>query len=42
MIYSKTVDEEVVQNQLDQWAAAGSIKILKPLAECEDMEPYIR
>lgn len=42
MAYSKTFDEEAVQSQLNQWADSGFIKIIKPLAECEDMEPCIR
>jgi hypothetical protein len=42
MIYSKSIDEQVVQNQLNQWAEKGHIQILKPLVDCEDMESCIK
>jgi hypothetical protein len=42
MAYSDTFDEEAVQSQLNQWADSGLIKIIKPLAECEDMEPCVK
>ncbi len=31
-----------IQFTLDKWQNKGLLKILKPLAECEDMEPCIR
>jgi hypothetical protein len=42
MNYSRTFDECSVQNQLQNWEEAGCIQIIKPLAECEDMEPCIK
>jgi len=42
MTYSKTSDEVAVQLQLNEWEKNGYIKIIKPLAECEDMEPCIK
>lgn len=42
MTYSKSSDESIVQSQLNRWAETGLIEIIKPLAQCEDMEPCIK
>lgn len=42
MVYARTLDGDAVQEQLKNWQEAGCIEIIKPLAECEDMEPCIR
>jgi hypothetical protein len=42
MVYARTVDEYAVQEQLKNWQEAGCIEIIKPLAECKDMEPCIK
>ena len=41
MTYSKASDQEA-QEILNEWAQAGYIEIIKPLSECEKMEPCIR
>lgn len=40
--YSRTEDENEIQNKLNEWEVAGYIKILKPIEECENLEPCIR
>ena len=39
--YSEATEVEA-QTVLDQWAAAGYLRIIRPLVECADMEPCIR
>lgn len=41
-IYSNFTAIDEIQRILDNWAHEGHIKILKPIDECEDMEPCIR
>lgn len=40
--YSGTDDLDKIQNKLSDWQHAGYLKILKPIRECENMEPCIR
>jgi len=42
MTYSKSTDVKKVQHQLEEWACAGHLVILKPLDACKDREPCIR
>ena len=42
MTYSMTSNEDEVQAQLNEWAEAGYIEIIEPLAKCEKMEPCIK
>jgi hypothetical protein len=41
MTYGSGTEEEL-QVQLNEWAAAGYLEILKPLATCAEIEPCIR
>jgi hypothetical protein len=40
--YSLCSDLVEIQFTLDEWQKKGFLKILKPLAECKDKEPYIK
>jgi hypothetical protein len=41
MTYGRDSEEEI-QKQLNAWAKAGFLRILKPLIECADMEPCVK
>lgn len=41
-IYSKPYSLSEIQSQLDEWAVQGKLIILKPLAECDDMEICVK
>lgn len=40
--YSRSVDEDEIQAQLDAWAQAGFIQVIKPLSECHEMDKCIK
>ena len=40
--YSKTENLNAIQIQLFEWQNQGYIEILKPLEDCEELEPCIK
>ena len=40
--YSRTEDLNLIQGKLSDWERSGYLEILKPIKECEMMEPCIR
>lgn len=42
IVYSRTDDLDTIQSKLYDWERAGYLQILKPIKNCERMEPCIR